>query len=608
MALGDSTWNVVAGGGQQKTNSASLARSLVQLGVCTGPGPTSIVNTLLQPGDLNGLIAACGRGPLVEAAALRLRLGLPCYVMPVNASTAGGVSASVSQTGSGSGAIAVTVAPDVSIGVLCSTSGALGTAAFQFSVNGGAYGAPVVSVAGSTWIYNVPGTFCALTFGTASYVATKTLTVGVNGTVTPGSGWVGTVTQVSSPIDYYDVYVYVKTGGAPGVAVLQVSLDGGPGPTGGGSFLPDIQIPSGGVVVIPGTGLVLTCSSNFNATDYYTFSACPPSHSTSDANTAITALQQLKNVSFEQVHVITLPASASGAASMLSTVDTAMTTSFNTYGLDWGGMTECPSASANVSGAGDIVMSGSNAIRDTADTDTVVSAARGTDTNRTAMHVGTYRIPSPVTGRKQLRPLGWAVAARFVDTDPSQDLAALMPFGSLNIYQPAGATTIGRDEALASVPLDAAQFNTCRQYRGRTGGYLSITSGGSGWKNASQTAVWQDKGFVRILNVAIASLRQVAQNFLGQRPPVNADGTIEESTRRAWSTMLDIAIKKATGIIPGAGFSGPQVSVATAQVSASSQLGQAPKLLVINYVLVSLGFVSAVQNNMYFSNTLSAAS
>jgi len=607
MSLGDSLWNVVAGGGQQKTNSAALARALLQLGVCTGPGPTSVVNTLLQPGDQNSLLSLAGAGPLVEAAALRLRLGLPCFLMPVTPSQPGGVSAAVSLTGSGPGTITPTGVPHLSISVTCVTGGALGTATFQFSVNGSPYGPVITSQASAPWLYLVPGTFCTLSFPTATYVATKTMTVGLDGTVTLNSGWVGNVTQSASPLDWYDVYIQVITGGALGTAVLSISLDGGPGPTGGGSFLPQILIPSNGKVILPGTGLLLTCASTFTGGDLYTFSAAPPSYSTTDLNTALTAAQNLRNVQFEQLHSTTLPASAAGAASQLSTMDTALATAFASNGLDWGGMCECPSASNNASGAGDIVISGSNAIRDSADTDSVIIAARGTDTNRTALHVGTYRMTSPITGRKQLRPAGWAAAARFVDTDPSQDLAAKQPFGSLPIYIPAGALTIGRDESVTP-GIDAVQFNTLRTYRASTGAYFSITSSGSGWKNASTTAVWQDKGFVRVLNVAIATLRPIAQNFLGQRPPVNPDGTIEESIRRAWSTTLDQAFKKAVGLIPGGGFSsGPQASFASATVSPASQLGQAPRLLIINYVLVSLGFVSAVQNNMYFTNTLAAA-
>jgi hypothetical protein len=606
MSLGDSSWNAVAGGGQQKTNSAQLSKSLLQFGVCTGPGPTSIVNQLLQPGDQNSLLSLAGAGPLVEAAVLRLRLGLSCYIMPVPASQPGGVSA-VSLSGTGAGTITPSGVPHVPIGVLCDTGGALGTAAFRFSVAGSAYGPVVTSVGGGPWVYNVPGTFCSLSFAAATYVATKTLSVGVDGTVTPGSAWVGTVTQTSSPLDFYDVYAQVVTGGALGTAVLAISLDGGPGPTGGGSFLPPMLVPTNGKVPLPGTGLLLTCASTFNGSDYYTFVASPPSCTTSELNAAVLAARQLRNVQFEQLHSTIFPATAAGAASQLSTLDTAITTANAADGLDWGGMVECPSAAPNSSGFGDIVMSGSAAIRDTADTDAVIIAARGTDTNRTALHVGMYRIASPITGRKQLRPAGWAVAARFVDTEPAQDLSALQPLGALPIYIPAGALTIGRDEMITP-GIDAVSFNTLRTYRGRTGAYLSITSSGSGWKNASTTAVWQDKGFVRILNVAIATLRPIAQNFLGQRPPVNGDGTIEESTRRAWSTIVDQAFKKAVGLLPGGGFAtGPQASFASAVVSPSSQLGAAPRLLVINYTLVSLGFVSAVQNNMYFSNTLAAA-
>ena len=178
--------------------------------------------------------------------------------MAINPSVAGAVSAAIAQTGSLNAQMAVTTAPHVPISVLCSTGGALGVAAFQFSVNGGAYSAPVVSSASGPWTYLVPGTFCVLSFPAATYVATKTATIGITGTVSLGSGWVGAVTQASSPVDYYEMLITCATVGGFGLGALTISPDGGGGTNGGGSTLPNALIPTNGVIVIPGTGLVLT--------------------------------------------------------------------------------------------------------------------------------------------------------------------------------------------------------------------------------------------------------------------------------------------------------------------------------------------------------------
>lgn len=688
MSLGQSQWATVAGGGIQRPNASQLARWVVQLGVCTNGTP----NTLINPGsDVTSLRTLAGAGPLAEAMAFRQRSGQPCYGMALNPSVAGAISAAVTYTGSLNATMTVSVAPHVPISVLCSTAGVLGTAAFQFSVNNGPYSAPVVSGSSAPWTYLVPGTFCTLSFPSATYVVNKTMTVSTSGTVTLGSGWVGSVTQTSSPVDYYEMLATVATVGAFGTGMLNFSPDGGAGPAGGGSNFPSALIPTNGVIVIPGTGLVVTIGqhtivvtittpgalgtavysyivdggaavtnqsttpnsgSNYVVTipqtgvtitfapgtyvnsstytigplggapviggggintvtfvwagpqtnDTFSFLATPPSYSTTDLNNALTALQNQRNVQWTGVHVVSMPSTAAAAVSAQATVDAAMANAFSVNNLDWQAVVECPSSQGRGL-AGDLVTSGSNAIADTADTDTAVAAARGADTNRTAVCVGTYRLVSALTGFKQARPLGWLVVDRWVDTDPATDISAVAS-GPLRAYIPAGALNIGRDESVTPA-LDNVQFNTARTYSFQPNQvFLSITSGGSGFKNATQQQSWQDARGVRVLNVLIQQLRPIAQFFLGASPPTNPDGTIDEKQRQAWSAQLDTAAKRGTGLLSGGPFSARQASQATASVAASSQLGQSPKQLVINYFLQQLGFVSSIQNNAYFSGTL----
>src|SRR5437660_1319816 len=111
MALGDSSFNIVAGGGQARANASQLARWVVQLGVCTGsaPGGPGVPNALQQAGDQASLLSLGGLGPLVEACAMRLRGGQPCFFMPLNPSAAGGVSAAVTSVGSSNATMAVSL-------------------------------------------------------------------------------------------------------------------------------------------------------------------------------------------------------------------------------------------------------------------------------------------------------------------------------------------------------------------------------------------------------------------------------------------------------------------------------------------------------------------
>jgi hypothetical protein len=592
MSLGESTFTLVPSGGTQRASAATLCRAIVGVG-CS---PLAAPNALVGVGDPSNIPALLDSGELAEWVAFTARAGQTRYVMPAAPDVAGGVS-DVTQVGSGSGAIAVSVAPHKTIDVICSTGGTLGTAAFQFSVDGGAFSLPVVSQGSGPWLYRVPGTYCTLSFSADTYVATKILNVAIDGAVTPGTAWVGTVTQVSSPIDSYEVFVTVLRAGAPGVASLLISLDQGR------TALPSTIIPTTGTLVIGGTGLVLTCSSTFVKGETYSFVAKGPTPSDNSLDAAMDALKALKHVQFTQVHLIWMPANVSTSDSLRTGLQASLDDAFNNFQLDWDGMTECPSASGAL-GYGDVVMDGSDAVRDVDDDDATIIAARGDDSNRVAGHVASYPMISPLTARRPARPLGWAAAYRYVDTDPRDDLSALQPAGPLPIFIPAGLTSIGRDE-YETPALDDIQFNTARTYRGRSGVFFSITSGGAGWKNTTQNAAYQDKGFMRLVNSAVARLRPVAQDLIGQRPATNADGTIEERAAKAYDTKFDGALKRFSGLRPGGDFAKPQASEATAQVLRTSQLGQSPKRLDIGYSLRSLGFVSAVANTMTFGGVIS---
>lgn len=584
MSLGDVSVTVETGGAQQRTSSALAAKTIVQLGV----SPKGTVNALYRLSSLAGITDAFDTGPLAEACALRHRSGLTAYAVPVNPSVDGDTGA-VAQVGTGTGTVAVSVAPHRVIDVLCSTAGALGTAAFRFRVGGSSssYGAPVTSVAGASWTYLVPGTFCKLTFDAAAYVDTKTCNVAVNGTVTPGAGWVGTVTQASSPIDNYDAVCTVQKAGALGVAVLRISLDGNK------TTIPDTMVPTGGVVVIPGTGLVLTCANTFVANDTYSFLAHPPNYGTSDETAALNALRAEANApTVALIHNTRLPFSAATAITAATTLDTAIDTALDTNKLDWQGLSECPAS-------GDTIVSGGAAVADSADTDTVIRAAReGQTFDRVAVCVGTHRMTSVLTSYQLKRPLGWAIASRYADTEPRQDVS-WRALGSL------GITAIGRDERTATNSLHDAQFNVVQTIAGMPGVYLAIESGGFGFRNMTTDASYQDAVGVRVLNILVAALRVAAQKYVGSRQATNADGTIAETAARRIDTDLDGEAKRGVGLKRGGDFAEPQASLATASVSRSSQLGSSPRRLDVEYQLQPLGFVSAVSARVRFSGVIS---
>lgn len=89
----------------------------------------------------------------------------------------------------------------------------------------------------------------------------------------------------SIPNDNYDVTVRIKTAGALGAAVFEISLGKANGVPlySGGTYL----IPIGGVVSIPGTGLTLTFTGVFDVDDLFSFLCTPPLSTLSDVSTAI---------------------------------------------------------------------------------------------------------------------------------------------------------------------------------------------------------------------------------------------------------------------------------------------------------------------------------
>lgn len=603
MSLGNSAWSIQTNGGQVRATPAQLARTIVHLDV----SPVATVNTLIAIGDPSSIPSKLGTGRLAEVCAFTARSGQPQYAMAVNPSVTGKAS-SVTQVGTSLATVTVATAPHKSITIKCITGGSLGTMTVQFSLDGGTtYGPVTTSASGwsSTGIL-VPGTYCTLTFAAATYVATKTNVVGIDGTVTAGSGWVGTVAIGSaSPIDDYEVVCTVAKAGAVGTAVLSISLDNG------NTSLPPMLVPSGGVVTLPGTGIYLTCSSssgNFNAGETYSFLTIGPGFSTSDITNALNALKAIRTLQASLLHFANMPSSAAGAFSQASTVDSSVLDGFNNNVFDWEAMVNCPSSA------------------------------------------GGMRITSPLTQRKHIRPLSWLAAERYVETDPRNELAATKPDvqtatgdGSLHIFLPAGATTIagpgdivmpsstvlydtadtdsvilaargsdltrtsvfvgGRDEFI-NPGLDDVQINTARTYGGPLKAYLSITAGVIGWKNLTTNTSYVDAGGLRALNIMVAALRPVVQGLLGQRPQVNSDGTIAESAARTWDTLLDNAVKRALGMTKGGDFVNPQCSAASAVVLRSSQLGQSPKRLDVAYTFQALGEVTQESNNVQFSGVL----
>lgn len=582
MALGGVSAEISSTGGRTGAGAQELSRQVVYAGVSAG----GTAATLYKPSSIGAAIATLKAGPLLEAVANGFQApGAPPPMALVLTQGAVGGKSSVSHTGPGSGTFAVTVAPHVPFIAKMTTAGTIATAAFAISYDGGTtYGTPVTTAdsGGGSFVYAVPNTFCVLTFAAGTYVLNSTYTVGIDGTIARGGSAINTVTQASSPIDVYDVVVTVITGGSAGSCVVSVSPDGGE------STLPYFAIPSGGVITVPGTGLVLTLTGTLTAGDTYSFVAHPPTITTSDITAAITAMRA--DATAPAACLIVLvgnPATPSGAFSAGSTLDTALATAYTTDGLDWRGRVNIPCSEGAISG--DIIVSAGTAARATSSASSDIRTAReGQSFTRVGMSAGAHRVTSPLTGWKQQRTTAVILGRRYAETLPSQGVAN-REGDPLSVYK------IGRNELTASTTMHDVQIDSLQTIRGEGGAWLAIQSGGFGFRHLTTDAAYQDADFMRIIDAVTAALRPVMQRLVGSRPRTNSDGAIHASEKRRIDALLQSTANRAAGLETGGAFNVPQLSALVVAVDSSSQIGTAPHELVVEGVAQSLGFVSNVR-------------
>jgi hypothetical protein len=301
--------------GQLGQLPATIANAIVQAGVCAN----GTANTMYGLGSVSTASSTLGPGPLTENVADTISVAGACYAAPINPSVAGSIPA-MTHLGTGAGTITPTLAPASAVTLKIILGGASGTFKYATSVGGGAYGPTITSAAGVNTVL-VPGTLTVLTLADQVYTVAAVWTVSTTGVISlSGTGTVGWVTQVSSPLDAYDLFVKVTTAGALGAAQVTVSVDGALG----NSVVGPILVPSGGVYVIPGTGIVLTYASTFVVGDTYESIAVPAGFSGGDMSAMLTAIGNSPN-QFVGIHIAATAASSAAAVSLASTLDTSLT-------------------------------------------------------------------------------------------------------------------------------------------------------------------------------------------------------------------------------------------------------------------------------------------
>lgn len=538
---------------------ASTGNASAKIGVCSD----GIVGTVVAFGDMTTMQSSLGQGPLVDA--ISHTMGVPgtgtVYGLPINPSVAG-ATGSVTHTGPGTGAITVALAPRVSVALKITTGGVINTMAFAVSLNGGAYGTPVVTSGGAPFSYAVPGTLTTVTFAAGTYVLNDVYTIATDGLVTlVGSGPAASnVTHTDSPLDVYSVLVVVKGTGAAGVGSFTWSVDGGNSNSG------TILIPSGSRFAIPNTGVVLVFSGTFTAGDTYAFTTTTAGYSNGDVTTSMGVLLGSSFV-WRFVHLVGTGANAAAAASTAAVVDTQMVAAKVVYRFTRA-VIECPIVEADA---------------------TIVAALASfaSAEGRVTICVGDAALVSPLNGRILRRNSAWVFTARAASIvageDPAYVARGRLP-NVVSLYPNFGSTKW--DPTL----LDAGRFTTLRTFPGLPGYY--VTNGNTMASPGSDFNLWQ-RGVV--MDIACSVARAGELPYLNGSLRVDpTSGFIDERDAQAFEGKVNGMLKAALVDSGNASSSSVVVNRATNVLSTNT--------LPVTVRVVPLFYAKTIATNIGFSN------
>lgn len=528
MALPGVTLNVLDGnlGLQQGSNE----QVVLFLGVCTAGTP----NTIASYGDQTTAQTALGAGSLVEAVSYALQVGGgPVMAMPLTPDTAGALG-SVTQVGSGP-AVTLTAGPYKAVTITCVTSGTIAAASAQFTFNvGGTVSAPVTAAAAwSSTGYRIPGTYTTYVFTTGSYTTSDVYTISTTAALAHSAGAGPAVgTQSSSPIDNYNALITVTKGGANGTGQFTYSLDNGETNLGGGGKTSaSIVSPSSGGYAIPDSGVIITfATGTLVLGDTYTFKTATAS--SSDLSSALTALQTtyLSQASTAALGaVIQTPVSAAAMATQAAALETHATAMFN-LGVFQRFIQTVPTV-------GSVFASGSAVVVDSADTDSVLIAAR---LSISAPHVvggaGDCLLFSPLSGLTLRRAASWTAAARASAVEASQNIG-FVGLGGLT-----GVSYIFRDEN-ATQGLDAAGYTTMRKFPGLPGFFFTDAHTFS-----ASTSDYYPFTNARVIDIGCTVVLANAQPLVNGKIPTKTDsngnvGVITEKKAQQIEARIDGALE-----------------------------------------------------------------
>lgn len=525
----------------------------------SGPGATP---TPIGAGAVSTLTSTFGVGTAVELAAAILANGAQQGVI-VTRVYDGTVSSTWTRAGGSVGVCtdesSAPLSPygtPTSTGstgaiISCSTGGALGTAQFEVSFDGGVtFSVPIVSSAAwsSAPYWSIPGgpggpsglsglvvSLSAATYTSGTtFTGAITTTTGASSSVTqlpvPGGSLTGagavSMDATNNPQDAYSVVVLISTSGVLGVGQFEYSLDGGL------TFSNPILIPSGGGPTSLGSSGIAVdwantggsgATNGFIVGETYNFTTTPPGITATDilnVGEAITGNAQ----QWDWMHVVGRPTSASAASSLFTTM--------NTIGSFWATNyrysfvvydTPICTVKNNIS---------ASLIADFANSNSDWVSVGGGDCN----------IVSAISGSEIQRCASWSASiwgsTLPIGTDLAEVALGNLPFVAQILW----------NENNADV-LDAARFTTMRTIPTLSGFYMTNARMMSN-ASSSDITYWQSR---RVLNQACRIAYAFLVQYLSKNILVNAaTGTLDKGAATAMQNALNRALNDGlTGQVSG---------------------------------------------------------
>ncbi|MCG8553582.1 MAG: DUF2586 family protein, partial [Desulfobacterales bacterium] len=279
--------------GTSGLSPGDVSGSAIIAGVCS-LGTVGKGYLLGKDSDLEGLL---GVGPLVDRLRDLFAAGgqNPIVIAVPTAGLSGGYISPPAHTGTGpDGAVTGTPAVNGDVVVEISTGGALGTAAYRLSTDGGETFADAV-VTDSGGQISIGSTGATLTLAAGTHVAGDTYAFVVRTPIGPieltGTGpditIAGTVTAAAQ------ISFKIVSGGGRNKATYQLSVDGGD------SYGVERTVPVDGVISVDGTGVTITVPETILVTgDLYECELLPPVPSITSVMTALEQPLSLYDLEF----------------------------------------------------------------------------------------------------------------------------------------------------------------------------------------------------------------------------------------------------------------------------------------------------------------------